>query len=67
MKPIHDRMPVILDPGDYDRWLDRDVPGEEVADLLKPAPDDLLETWRVKDMNHNPEANKGERPGVADP
>jgi putative SOS response-associated peptidase YedK len=22
LKDIHDRMPVILQPGDYDRWLD---------------------------------------------
>ena len=22
MRPIHDRMPIILDPRDYDRWLD---------------------------------------------
>ena len=35
--PVHDRMPVILDRGDYDLWLD---PGmtkvEAVCDLLKP-------------------------------
>src|SRR5207248_9328433 len=24
MAPIHDRMPAILHPSDYDRWLDRD-------------------------------------------
>ena len=35
--PIHDRMPVILDPGSYDLWLDpgmNDVPA--VSELLKP-------------------------------
>jgi putative SOS response-associated peptidase YedK len=35
--PVHDRMPVILNPNDYDLWLD---PGmtkvEVVSDLLKP-------------------------------
>jgi putative SOS response-associated peptidase YedK len=34
---IHDRIPVILDPGDYDLWLDpgmRDVGA--TSDLLKP-------------------------------
>ncbi len=35
--PVHDRMPVILSPNDYDLWLD---PGmtkvEAVSDLLKP-------------------------------
>ena len=35
--PVHDRMPVILDPDSYDLWLD---PGKQsvaaVSDLLKP-------------------------------
>jgi len=29
-------MPVILDPKDYDRWLDPGVPGAE--ELLRPCP-----------------------------
>ena len=34
---IHDRMPVILDKGDYDLWLDPGMTkGENVAALLKP-------------------------------
>lgn len=41
--PFHDRMPVILAPADWDRWLD---PAEQdparLAPLLVPAPDDLL-------------------------
>ena len=36
MKPIHERMPVILRRDDYARWLDRDVAGEAVMDLLRP-------------------------------
>lgn len=39
--PIHDRMPVVIDPRDFDRWLTGE-PAEADA-LLKPAPDDLLE------------------------
>lgn len=48
MAGIHDRMPVILPEGDWDRWLD--TAGNEprhVADLLAPAPDDLLEAIPV--------------------
>jgi putative SOS response-associated peptidase YedK len=34
---IHDRMPVILDPADYDLWLDPGMNNADaVADLLKP-------------------------------
>ena len=33
---IHDRMPVILRPSDYDRWLDRDDEVRPLLDLLRP-------------------------------
>jgi putative SOS response-associated peptidase YedK len=36
MKPIHDRMPVIVQPKDYNRWLDTAVPAADVADSLAP-------------------------------
>jgi putative SOS response-associated peptidase YedK len=40
---IHDRMPVILDPADFDRWLDcRAGTAINVSDLMRPAPDDFL-------------------------
>ena len=44
MGAIHDRMPVILAPFEFDRWLDTS-PGSAkgVMDLLAPAPDGLLE------------------------
>ena len=33
---VHDRMPVILKPSDYDRWLDRVDAERPPVDLLKP-------------------------------
>ncbi|MCA8984058.1 MAG: SOS response-associated peptidase [Planctomycetaceae bacterium] len=33
----HDRMPVILNPADYDRWLDPGINGHELTDLLRPC------------------------------
>ena len=37
MATLHDRMPVILHPNDYDRWLDPGVTDpDEVQDLLRP-------------------------------
>jgi putative SOS response-associated peptidase YedK len=41
MAPIRNRMPLILAEGDYARWLDREIPGEQVEDLLKPSHADL--------------------------
>ena len=38
MAPLHDRMPVILDPADYARWLDPATPAPAVAALLRPYP-----------------------------
>jgi putative SOS response-associated peptidase YedK len=37
MRPVHDRMPIILDPADYDKWLDRNLQDTDVLQqLLKP-------------------------------
>jgi putative SOS response-associated peptidase YedK len=46
MRPIHDRMPVILKPGDFERWLDPEAdPGEALQALLRPYADgDLVAT-----------------------
>ena len=35
MRPVHDRMPVILSPGDYDQWFTAD-PGD-AEHLLRPS------------------------------
>jgi putative SOS response-associated peptidase YedK len=40
-------MPVILDAGVHDLWLDPDAPAELAMDLLRPCPDDLLEAYPV--------------------
>src|ERR1035438_4765188 len=33
---VHNRMPVIVRPSDYDRWLTRDDPERPPVDLLRP-------------------------------
>lgn len=51
MRPVHYRMPVILEPGDYDRWLAaRTENSSAVADLLKPFPARRMESRRVSDQ-----------------
>jgi len=43
MRPVHDRMPVVLPRAGWDRWLDPSRrKAADVVDLLVPAPDDLL-------------------------
>lgn len=45
LAPIHERMPVILAPADYRRWLDGAI--SEARALLRPAPDPAVRTYRV--------------------
>jgi putative SOS response-associated peptidase YedK len=40
---IHDRMPAILEPEQFGRWLD----GHSGIEVLKPAANDLLQRWPV--------------------
>src|ERR1700733_4249839 len=52
--PVHDRMPVILDPDCYDLWLD---PGMQdvkvVADMLQPFDARLMKSYPVSNrVNH---------------
>jgi putative SOS response-associated peptidase YedK len=42
LKPLHERMPVILAPEDYARWLDRGSSAAELKALLKPGPEESL-------------------------
>jgi putative SOS response-associated peptidase YedK len=44
---IHDRMPVILDPQDYDRWLDAATPIADLRALLKPYPAERMQAYAV--------------------
>jgi putative SOS response-associated peptidase YedK len=48
LRPIHDRMPVILDPADYAAWLEAEpeaVP--TLQDLLKPYPAEAMTAYPV--------------------
>ncbi len=54
-RPIHDRMPVILDPADYARWLDPGVTvPAEVRPLLRPFPADAMTAYPVTSAVNNP-------------
>ena len=44
---IHDRMPVMLMPDDYDAWLDKATPIEDARALLKPYDADLMKAYAV--------------------
>src|SRR5690606_31655344 len=52
VKPLHDRMPVMLDKADYAAWLED---GETA--LLKPCPAALLEAYPVSKRVNSPAHN----------
>jgi putative SOS response-associated peptidase YedK len=53
IRPIHDRMPVVLDPSLEAPWLDPDAEEENLMQMLSPAPEDLLVLREVGDAVNN--------------
>jgi putative SOS response-associated peptidase YedK len=49
IRPIHDRMPVVLAPQLERRWLDPELSEEDLLSLLVPAPEELLVVREVGD------------------
>jgi putative SOS response-associated peptidase YedK len=51
---VHDRMPVLLQPNQFDQWLSSNMGVEE----LKPAPNDYLQRWAVSKRVNSSKADK---------
>ena len=47
LEPFHNRMPVIIRPADYERWIAPAEPSHLPLDLLRPYPDELMSAWKV--------------------
>jgi putative SOS response-associated peptidase YedK len=59
---IHDRMPIILEPGDYDRWLG-DTPQDQLLTMLKSYDQEKMKAYEVSRVvnsvkNDTPECNE---------
>jgi putative SOS response-associated peptidase YedK len=53
--PLHDRMPVVIDPADFDRWLDPEYQRVEgLTPLLRPYPAEALEAVAVSARVNSP-------------
>lgn len=59
--PIHDRMPLVVPPGDRTLWLDPEADPERVEGLLRSMEPGELEAWPVSTLVNRP-ANDG--PGL---
>ena len=61
VEEIHNRMPVILHPEDYEMWLDPDFDEKEpLTTLLKPYPASEMEAYPVSRRVNKPSNNQPE-------
>lgn len=55
LRPIHDRMPVILDPVDYEVWLDPEMQDPDVLKpMLRSYPEEMVTFYPVSRKVGNP-------------
>jgi len=58
VKAVHNRMPVILHPADYQSWLDpQEIKPEALQELLKPFPADQMTSYPVSTYVNSPQNN----------
>ncbi|MEH2331811.1 SOS response-associated peptidase [Nostoc sp.] len=61
LQPIHERMPVILEPQDYDLWLDSQVQtAQTLQQLLRPYPAPAMIAYPVSTLVNNSRHNSSE-------
>jgi len=66
LKQIHNRMPVVVLPEDFNTWLQADVDSDPdaVRPLLKPCPSDLTEHYPISTRVNNP---RHDDPSILEP
>ena len=62
LKPLHDRMPVVISPERRELWLDcaKDGNAAILTDLLKPSDESLLDYYEVSRFVNSPQNNTPE-------
>jgi putative SOS response-associated peptidase YedK len=54
MKPIHNRMPVLLSAEDAEAWLNPDSDEDRLKKLLKPYPATAMTAYRIATLVNSP-------------
>lgn len=62
MRPVHDRMPVIIAPAEYARWLSAEE--ADPRDLLRPYPSELMTMWPISTRVNTP---RNDNPEILEP
>jgi putative SOS response-associated peptidase YedK len=61
LRPLHDRMPVILPPGTFDAWLDADVQDPQALEgLMQPFPAEQMQAHPVSPLVNKTENDRPE-------
>lgn len=61
IKPIHDRMPVILKSENHDMWINPDITDtKNISDFLKPYPSEEMELYEISTFVNNPKNDSPE-------
>jgi len=72
LRSLHDRMPAVIPPDAFDRWLDcANVEAEAAMALLAPAPEDLFDAYEVstavnRTANDSPDLIEPLAPGASE-
>ena len=64
MRPVHDRMPVIVSPENYEAWLDPGTLPDAAQAILVPAAEDALTVYSVGTEVNSP---RTDHPGLIEP
>jgi putative SOS response-associated peptidase YedK len=57
VRPVHDRMPVIIDPADYALWMSPEQQTEQAGSLLRAYPSEQMEVYPVSRKVNSPANN----------
>jgi putative SOS response-associated peptidase YedK len=57
LAPIHDRMPVIIKPEDYGRWIDPATTVDSVRGLVESFPPRSMRAWEVSLLVNDPKVD----------
>ena len=57
LAPIHDRMPVIVKPEDYAKWIAPATTASDVRRLVESFPSHEMRTWEVSLLVNDPKAD----------
>ena len=57
LQSLHDRMPAILSQGEYAQWLSAETKPQDLVQMLRPFPSDLMEYYPVNSLVNSPRNN----------